>query len=192
MLERWLRSVDTEDTDDEAIARERRKSGAGEGDLGEDLSKAGRFSWPIRLCSAGESSSLLEASSKVEESTLRRDLALEAWRSSLIEGTSESPGLVGVGFFVAERARWLLLLLLMEGILVTVTALGKPIRATVGPAVLSWSGAGLERSITGRGGVMDLGEPTGLLLLLDLRATGFAFPRIAVWAGIVLTTALPR
>ena len=61
-----------------------RRSGADEGDLTfppPSLENRGSFSCPIKLRSAGDSSSLLEGSSKVEELPSCRDSATETFRS---------------------------------------------------------------------------------------------------------------
>ena len=73
----------------------------------------------------------------------------------------------------------------------TFTALGTPNRATIGLVVFVFEISCLLRSIIGSGGVADL-DSTGLFLPFDLTATGLALPRIAVWAGMALTIALPR
>ncbi len=140
----------------------------------------------------GESSSEEELSSKVEESALWRgeELAGEGRRSGLGEWVGliwEAMLLDEAAFLMAVVAR-----LLFEGALVTVTALGTPRRATMGLIVL-FMGKWRERSMIGTGGVAERGVPIkGLFLPLDFTATGLALPRMAVWAGKVFTTALPR
>lgn len=109
------------------------KSGAEAGDLNvlwPNLAAANCLSWPIKLFSAGESSSLLEASSNVDESPLcRAESAIETRRSGLTSIGCEASLLLGLG--LPWPATELEVLIELPGF-VTVTALGIPSLATIG------------------------------------------------------------
>ena len=138
------------------------------------LEKRGSFSWPIKLWSAGESSSL-EASSKVDEVPSCRDSAIDPLRSRVdILAWDRSLGTGLVGFWAAAVAARL------PFERVTVTALGTPNRAIMGLVVFVEMGCCCARSIVGTGGVLDRELSEGLFLPFDLTATGFALYRTAV------------
>lgn len=154
--------------------------------------------WPIRLCSCGEgtSSSLLDASSKVEEfASCGLGACIETRRCGLLSDVlCEFSLITGLGLFtVAGLSGLLVFRLLFDSVFVTVTAFGVPSRATIellvfmGGPVGGWRG-----SVVGIGGVADRGVSIGLCFSLDFKLTAVAFPRMIFWAATGLMTALLR